>query len=249
MKIKYPEKAYIVNAFTKNSTGGNKAGVVIHCENLTSEDMLNISAYLNLSETAFVNKSSSSDYDYEVRFFTPTTEVDLCGHATIAVFYTLGSLGLLNSKDTKLFLKQKTLAGILDIEVNFNNDKVTSILMTQTTPEFYSSIDDIAPLCSILGITMDEVGIINKEIKPMIVSTGLKDIIFPLKSLNALKKIAPDFDRLKVYTDTLNIVGLHAFTLETENSNSSVATRNFAPSVGIHEESATGTSMALYVHI
>lgn len=242
MKNKYPNKAYIVNAFTKDNIGGNKAGVVINCEHLTSEEMLKIAAHLNLSETAFITKSSNPLYDYEVRFFTPTTEVDLCGHATIASFYTLGKLGLLDNSKEKLPLKQKTLAGILDIEVSFKNGNISSILMTQTSPEFHCYIEDLSDLCSILGISPLEAGIPGIEVKPMIVSTGLKDIIFPVNSLNTLKKITPDFGKLKNYTDNLNIVGLHAFTFETENTDSSVATRNFGPSVGIDEESATGTS-------
>lgn len=244
MNKTFPDKAYIVNAFTKNNIGGNKAGVVIGCDNLTDKEMLKIAQHLNLSETAFINHCPKADYDYEVRFFTPTTEVDLCGHATIAAFYLLGTLGMLDNSKERLLLKQKTLAGVLDIEVNFTEGKVSSILMTQATPEFINYIEDISDLCMTLGISPSEAGVLNsaQEVKPMIVSTGLKDIIFPVKSLDALKKITPDFEKLKAYTDNLNIVGLHAFTFEAESPNSTVATRNFGPSVGIDEESATGTS-------
>ncbi|HAK44225.1 MAG TPA: hypothetical protein DCM59_17955 [Clostridium sp.] len=139
-------------------------------------------------------------------------------------------------------LKQKTLAGILDIDVYFDEDKVSYVLMTQTNPKFYSYIDDEKELCDILGISKEDAGIEGYQLKPMIISTGLKDIMFPVKSLDALKRITPDFQALKEYTDKLNLVGLHAFSLETENPESSVATRNFGPSVGIDEESATGTS-------
>lgn len=242
MNLIYPKKAYIVNAFTKNKLGGNKAGVVIGCENLSSEDMLKIAKYVNLSETAFITKATNQEYDFETRFFTPETEVDLCGHATIAAFYTLAALNLIPLHSSKIILKQKTLAGILEIELNIKDKSNISVLMTQTKPQFYQYINDIKDLCSILHISEDEVGLDNLKLSPMVVSTGLKDIIFPIKSLNSLKKINPDFSLLKNYTDKLNVVGLHAFTFETENPNSTVATRNFAPSVGINEESATGTS-------
>ena len=233
---------YIVNAFTHNDMGGNKAGVVIDCEDLSSNDMASIAKDVNLSETAFITKSKCDDYDYEVRFFTPSTEVDLCGHATIATFYTLAKLGFIKSNTNPVKLKQKTLAGILDIEIYFDEDKVSYVLMTQTNPKFYSYIDDEKELCDILGIRKEDAGIEGYQLKPMIISTGLKDIMFPVKSLDALKRITPDFQGLKEYTDKLNLVGLHAFSLETENPESSVATRNFGPSVGIDEESATGTS-------
>lgn len=233
---------YIANAFTHNDMGGNKAGVVIDCEDLSSNDMASIAKDVNLSETAFITKSKCDDYDYEVRFFTPSTEVDLCGHATIATFYTLAKLGFIKPNTNPVKLKQKTLAGILDIEVYFDEDKVSYVLMTQTNPNFYSYIDDEKELCDILGISKEDAGIDGYQLKPMIISTGLKDIMFPVKSLDALKRITPDFQALKEYTDKLNLVSLHAFSLETENPESSVATRNFGPSVGIDEESATGTS-------
>jgi len=233
---------YIVNAFTHNDMGGNKAGVVIDCDDLSSNDMASIAKDVNLSETAFITKSKCDDYDYEVRFFTPSTEVDLCGHATIATFYTLAKLGFIKPNTNPVKLKQKTLAGILDIEVYFDEDKVSYVLMTQTNPKFYSYIDDEKELCDILGISKEDAGIEGYQLKPMIISTGLKDIMFPVKSLDALKRITPDFQALKEYTDKLNLVGLHAFSLETENPEGSVATRNFGPSVGIDEESATGTS-------
>ncbi|MFR1709945.1 MAG: PhzF family phenazine biosynthesis protein [Clostridium sp.] len=233
---------YIVNAFTHNGIGGNKAGVVIDCNDLSSNDMAFIAKEVNLSETAFVIKSNCSDYDYEVRFFTPSTEVDLCGHATIATFYTLAKLGYITPNTNPVKLKQKTLAGILDIEIYFADNKISYVLMTQTSPIFYSYIDNIEELCHILGISEDDAGIKGYQLKPMIISTGLKDIMFPVKSLDVLKRISPNFQALKEYTDALNLVGLHAFSLETENPESSVATRNFGPSVGIDEESATGTS-------
>jgi len=242
MNSSFNKTVYIVNAFTHNDMGGNKAGVVIDCDNLSSNDMAAIAKEVNLSETAFVIKSKCADYDYEVRFFTPSTEVDLCGHATIATFYTLAKLGFIKPNTNPVKLKQKTLAGILDIEVYFDEDKVSYVLMTQTNPNFYSYIDDEKELCDILGISKEDAGIEEYQLKPMIISTGLKDIMFPVKSLDALKRITPDFQALKEYTDKLNLVGLHAFSLETENPESSVATRNFGPSVGIDEESATGTS-------
>ncbi|WP_346939087.1 PhzF family phenazine biosynthesis protein [uncultured Clostridium sp.] len=242
MNSSFNKTVYIVNAFTHNDMGGNKAGVVIDCDNLSSNDMAAIAKEVNLSETAFVIKSKCDDYDYEVRFFTPSTEVDLCGHATIATFYTLAKLDFINPNTSPVKLKQKTLAGILDIEIYFDNDTISYVLMTQTNPKFYSYIDDIKELCDILGITIEDAGIQGHTLKPMIISTGLKDIMFPVKSLSSLKRINPDFQDLKEYTDKLNLVGLHAFSLETENSKSSVATRNFGPSVGIDEESATGTS-------
>ncbi|MCK5301416.1 MAG: PhzF family phenazine biosynthesis protein, partial [Thermoplasmatales archaeon] len=78
MKIKIK----IINAFTESIKGGNPAGVVLNSPNLTDNQMKFICKNLKVSETAFIFPSDIADYD--VRFFSPKIEVDLCGHATIA---------------------------------------------------------------------------------------------------------------------------------------------------------------------
>jgi PhzF family phenazine biosynthesis protein len=76
-----------VNAFTDSINGGNPAGVVLDSPRLTDEQMMFISKKLKVSETAFVTPSSVADF--KVRFFSPSSEVDLCGHETVATFYTM----------------------------------------------------------------------------------------------------------------------------------------------------------------
>ncbi len=78
---------YSVNAFTLNGKGGNPAGVCLDADGLSESKMQAIAAKVGYSETAFVQKPVSAKADYKTRFFTPTREVNLCGHATIATFY------------------------------------------------------------------------------------------------------------------------------------------------------------------
>lgn len=233
---------YIVNAFTTCGKGGNGAGVVIDGDTLTYFEMQEIARKVGLSETAFVIKSQRPEYDYEVKFFTPTTEVDLCGHATIATFYTLASLGLIKGHNNTIKLKQKTLAGILEVKLVFEEGKIEAVLMTQATPKFLFTVEDLEPLCKVLNINKEVVGLNGFKINPMAVSTGLSDIMLPIRNLEALKSITPDFKALADYSDSLNLIGVHAFSLETEKEASTVTTRNFGPAAGIDEESATGTS-------
>ncbi|WP_281417139.1 PhzF family phenazine biosynthesis protein [Clostridium mobile] len=93
-----------------------------------------------------------------------------------------------------------------------------------------------------MGISIEDIGIENFDVVPEIVSTGLKDIMLPVKSLKALKSISPNNQKLKEYCENLDVIGVHVFTLETEEKDSTVSCRNFAPLVGINEESATRTS-------
>ena len=77
---------YQVDAFTTKAFKGNPAGVMILNENLEDDLMQNIAKEMNLSETAFVNISKKP---FSIRYFTPTTEIPLCGHATLASAHTM----------------------------------------------------------------------------------------------------------------------------------------------------------------
>ncbi len=80
-------RLYQVDAFTTEKFAGNPAGVVPDASGLSDGEMEAIAREMNNSETAFILPPESSDHEVRVRFFTPTTEVPSCGHATIAAHY------------------------------------------------------------------------------------------------------------------------------------------------------------------
>lgn len=218
---------HILNSFAKTIEGGNPAGVVLQADSLQEEKMRKIAAILGFSETAFVMQSTVADF--QVRFFTPKEEVDLCGHATIGTFYTMASLGLLKPGS----YKQETKAGILGIEIMEDN----SIMMNQTNPVF-SEIVDKKEIADSLNIKVSQM---VEDLPAQVVSTGLRDIIVPIKNIDTLNVIKPDMEKVKEISRKYNTIGYHVFTLESlygANANC----RNFAPLYDITEESATGTS-------
>lgn len=77
---------YVIDAFTESKFGGNPAGVVIY-NDLDEMYMQQFAAEVRFSETAFVKKINNNTFD--IKFFTPTNQVELCGHATIAAFKAL----------------------------------------------------------------------------------------------------------------------------------------------------------------
>ncbi|SKC02613.1 phenazine biosynthesis protein PhzF family [Lysinibacillus sp. AC-3] len=103
---------YVIDAFTDTKFGGNPAGVVIN-ENLDEEFMQKFAEEVRFSETAFIKKIDSKNFD--IKFFTPTAYVELCGHATIASFQALFDSGAIEDNNTYFM---KTLAGTLAVEVN-----------------------------------------------------------------------------------------------------------------------------------
>lgn len=233
---------YQVDAFSDVPFGGNPAGVVPNAVGLNDKQMLTIAREMNLSETAFIFPLEDNTADYEVRFFTPTQEVDLCGHATIATFFSLASKGVITGTNDVKIIKQKTKAGILPVELYFKDNKIHSVMMTQAKPKFVFNVENISELADIMGISVNDIGIEGFNLIPEAVSTGLTDIMLPVKNLSALKSINPNYARLTEYSNNLDIIGVHAFTLETEEEASTLACRNFGPAAGIDEETATGTS-------
>ncbi len=105
---------YQVDVFTQEKFQGNPAGVVLDAEGLDVNQMQNIAREINCSETAFIFPPESSNHDFRVRYFTPTTEVPVCGHATIAALYVWAHH---NNMTDFSRIKIKTEAGILPIEI------------------------------------------------------------------------------------------------------------------------------------
>lgn len=220
-------KAYTLNSFAKTPDGGNPAGVVLDADALTEMQMKAIAKAIGFSETAFVMLSDSADF--KVQFFTPNEEVDLCGHATAATFYTLAVKELI----TPGKYTQETKAGVLNVEVRED----LTVMMEQKTPIF-SEIIKKTEIADSLNIASAG---ITDDLPAQIVSTGLPDIIVPVKNIGILNAIKPDFNKISEISSQYKTVGYHVFTLETLYA-STAHCRNFAPLYGIPEESATGTS-------
>lgn len=222
-------KVYLLRAFGIDKDDGNPAGVVLNADNLTDSQKQTIATEVGFSETAFVEGSEKADY--KVRFFTPNEEVDLCGHATIATYSLLFQKKLIKSGQYTQELK----AGVLKVEI----DNQGMVVMNQTLPVFGEEIDAtrLAEVCNI-----DLQLVLSTSLKPQIVSTGLRDILLPVSSREALFNLSPDHKKLTELNKETNSIGLHAFTLDTIDKKAIAHCRNFAPLYDIPEESATGSS-------
>lgn len=189
-------KFYIVDAFSDQIFGGNPAGIVLIDEknDFPSEEVMRkTAAELRYSETAFVKQIGEKEF--HTRYFTPASEVDLCGHATIGAFSVLLAESLVKSGETYINF---TLAGTLNIEIG---DSV--IFMDMGEPQKISTIDvkeDITELYRIMGISDEGQGLLSKgdniALLPQIISTGLPDIMLPVKDEDQLNAISPDFPGL-----------------------------------------------------
>lgn len=216
---------YTASAFCKGNAGGNKAGVVLDSTDLTAADMSTIAKEAGYSETAFLTETGAANY--RIRYFTPTAEVPICGHATIASFAVLNQLNKSNRNKYTI----ETGAGTLHIRIETDG----MIFMEQDRPSFFEKLEpDIFTGCL-------ETEWVSRTLPVQVVSTGLRDIMLPIDSAAHLEALKPDFSAMTELCRKCDVVGIHAFTL-TKGAGQTALCRNFAPRYGINEESATGTS-------
>lgn len=230
-------KFYIVDAFTETLFGGNPAGVVVlpDGEDFPSDEMMvKTAAELRYSETAFIKRINEKEFN--IRYFTPAAEVDLCGHATIGSFMALLYGGYIEDNHSYI---NHTLAGDLNIDI-----KNGFVLMDMATPvkiNEISDMDGLVELYKVMGLDYEDQKSKGVTMMPQMVSTGLPDIMMPVASQEDLAAIAPDFPALSALSEKYQVVGVHAFTTDSEDG-TTCHVRNFAPLYDIDEEAATGTS-------
>ena len=226
---------FIVDAFTDKPFGGNPAGVVFlekGSDFPCDEWMRLVAAEFQYSETAFVQRNGP--LEFTVRYFTPCSEVNLCGHATIATFGLLWHEGIVPDN---VACHLHTLAGDLEVITG------ETVMMQMAHPGILDAYVDVERLRRIMAGTEVE----DWPTLPVkIVSTGLPDIMMPVGSVETLNSLQPDMDALAEMSRQLSVIGLHAFALSDDAYTAHV--RNFAPLYGINEESATGTANAALSH-
>lgn len=219
--------AYIARAFCHGSLGGNPAGIIIVDREhpFTPAQMQSIAKELNFSETVFI--SSAEPHSYKALYFTPTSPIDFCGHATLAAFGVLKQLGLVGDKVYSL----DTRAGRCEVTL-----KDRLIFLSQPLPVFGEEIGE-TEITSILGDFVS-----TGELHPRIVSTGLRDIFVQVQDEKSLQSLKPNLKLMSELNKRTDTIGMHVFSLDPPGSAAIAHCRNFAPLHGIDEESATGSS-------
>lgn len=226
---------YQVDAFTVTPFTGNPAGVVLAADGMTDADMLAVARELNNSETAFVLPADAADHDVRVRFFTPTTEVPTCGHATVATHFARAvEYGLPSGS-----LTQKTGDGLLQrVEIHRDGNRVR-IGMHQGVAAFGSELDggQVDRLLKALGANVRDLAD-NGPVQ--VVSTGHSKVLVELRDRAAVDGLRPDPAALTALSHAVGSNGFFVFTRDTGGAHLLTWARMFAPAIGITEDPVTG---------
>jgi PhzF family phenazine biosynthesis protein len=212
-------KVFIIDAFTDKPFKGNPAGVCIIEGKLTVDTMQSIANELNLSETAFLSQAENSDTDYSIRYFTPTVEIDFCGHATLA------SAKLILHHLGKPFVNFTT----------FHNLKISAISYNENIKmEFplYDTIDYVP------NKELYEAFCIDNPIATKF-AKELDMLIIEVADRTTLVNIKPDFIKAVETSESIKEVVITSKSQDTEYD---FYSRCFCPWIGIDEDPVTGAS-------
>ena len=229
-------KVYQVDAFTKVKFTGNPAGVVMNADGLSDKDMQNIARELNNSETAFIFKGKEGFYDMHTRYFTPTKEVPICGHATIASQYVYA----MEMGYSDITLLNKTGAGILPVAIQ-RTEGDYKITMTQGEIVFGEVISGERRKELLSALDLSEADMIE-GLEIQIVSTGHSKVLIGIKSESLLNQLSPDMVELSKLSNLIGCNGYYVFVIDKEDKNHLVKGRMFAPAIGINEDPVTGNA-------
>lgn len=206
-------RLFQIDAFTDQPFHGNPAAVCILDGERDAAWMQNVAAEMNRSETAFLRRN---DEAWSLRWFTPTIEVDLCGHATLASAHALWQDGILREEEKARF---ETRSGLL----------------TASRDGEWIELDfpaTVASEASAPAGVLDALGVSS----PLYVGRSRFDYLVHVQSEDVVRHLKPDFARLRS-------IGARGVIVTSRSTGEfDFVSRYFAPGVGIDEDPATGSA-------
>ncbi|MGH2615574.1 MAG: PhzF family phenazine biosynthesis protein [Thermomicrobiales bacterium] len=232
---------FLADAFTQRPFAGNAAGVVTTADELSPAQMQAIARELGQTETCFVSETSEFGTDLALRWFTPTVEVDLCGHATVAAFLCLDAEGRITWTDEAAHVRCATRTGAIEVWLERCADAAPLVVMSVGAPVVESAAEDRLAAAAAIGLPASA---LDPDL-PLAVERAGARLIVPVARLHDLLQLAPNGAGMIEYGLPL---GFRRFTLvcrDSEHPGHAFHLRHFAPANGIPEDPVTGTAHAV----
>jgi PhzF family phenazine biosynthesis protein len=238
-----------LSTFTRAPYAGNPAWVVIGLDAPDdAKKLLKLARELNpLSDTTFIFPGDKES-DLRLRFFSPSSEVRFSGHGTIAAYFALEGTDLIKFTEPISMIRQKTKTGLQNVEVRIRDKVIERVTVSLPPPRFLEQQAEIKTISNFLNVSPVDIIDTNHPIR--IMDAGHAELVVPLKSLDQLLAIEPNFQLMKNYCTRFNLTSVIVFTKETRDKESNVHMRHFAPAVGINEDPVSGgagTSLGYYL--
>jgi len=223
---------YLVDVFAEEKYTGNQLAVVRNAVALSSAQMQRVANEMHLSETTFILSDEKRNGGYDVRVFTPSTELPFAGHPTLGTAYVIRD-SIVDKAVKKVVLNLK----VGQIPVTFEKNGESETVWMKQIPPVFGKTFDAAKVSRVLNL---RIGDFDREHPIQEVSTGVPFIIVPLKTLDAVKRATVDKDkRLELAKETQAEILI--FCPETYKRENNLNVRVFVDLLGIPEDPATGS--------
>ena len=228
---------HLVDVFTANGEGGNLAPIVLDATGWSEKQMRDIAQQYGRESAFVLPVEKTSGVDFQLRFFVPEHEMEMCGHATVGTAYVMHDLRRTHREELKFMTmsgpvstRRSDREGRTFVSVSQPKGKVTTL----------SDATLIAELLSVLNIDASQLGpwpIQNA-------STSRVKTVIPLKSVEVLNTLQTDFSRVQDICDKLGSTGLYPYAIRLAGQALEVEARQFPKASGYPEDAATGIAAA-----
>jgi trans-2,3-dihydro-3-hydroxyanthranilate isomerase len=185
---------YTLDVFTTTRFEGNPLAVITDGDGLSNDAMLAVAREMNLSETVFVQKPTEDQALARLRIFTTREELKLAGHPVIGTWFLLAELGVVPAQEGGVHVLQQTGAGVLPVEIRFKDGRPQRVTMTQKDAAFRPAKLNKKALATALGLSPKD---FDPKLEPEYVSTGIFNLMVPMRSRAALGRIVMNMVELR----------------------------------------------------
>lgn len=225
---------FTLDVFTTSRFEGNPLAVFTDGDGLSDDQMQIIAREMNYAETVFVQKPTDDRALARLRIFTTQQELKLAGHPVVGTWFLLAELGVVPAQEGGVHVMQQTGAGVLPVEIRFKDGRPNRVTMTQTEAVFKPCKIKKAALAKSLGLSPKDIA---SGLEPECVSTGIFNLMVPLKNRAALSKIEMNIGELRRLLGK-NATMAYCFALSAPDK---AFTRGMLP-WELYEDPATGSA-------
>lgn len=225
---------YIVDVFGEKKYQGNQLAVVNVREPLKGSEMQKFAREIHFSETTYILSEETKNGGYDVRIFTPQTEVPFAGHPTLGTSYIIQQK-IIRKPVKRIVLNLKV--GQIEVDITYKEAKPGLLWMKQVNPTF-GQVFSPEVLARILNL---DVKAIDDKFPIEEVSTGLPFIIVPVKTLENVQNIKVDKESYFNLIKGTQAKAILVFCPQTNDPKNNLHVRVFCDYLGIPEDPATGS--------
>ena len=234
MTIPMERRYYTLDVFTTTRFEGNPLAVITDGDGLSDDAMLAVAREMNLSETVFVQKPTEDQALARLRIFTTREELKLAGHPVIGTWFLLAELGVVPAQEGGVHVLQQTGAGVLPVEIRFKDGRPQRVTMTQKEAAFRPAKLNKKALAAALGLSLKD---FDPKLEPEYISTGIFNLMVPLRNRAALGKIVMNMMELRKVLGK-NATMAYCFVC---SENGKALSRGMLP-WELYEDAATGSA-------